>query len=322
MIKKQFNVANNNTPTYYTDRTQYLKARNLTFDQNQYHFVRLGNSREKPGSSLTINNLYTANGLTHCTKYTLGSSVTFQYIWVDDKTYTVTVSPGIYTVDDINTILFTTFFRNGHVLIDKNSNMPIYFLEFGYNNVSNKVELQIYPIDTSIYSSTFYKIPNALNVEIPKWTFPTLTKNAMFVIQDNLFASMIGFEPGKYPSTSANGSNQALFNSTLPPLIGEKYQPMYFKPNNWQFGQQGAVTASSLITRIKYNTITTNAGLYTHSIGPSVGSAMAYSSVENPYTIKDKIGFPLTKTPVIDKYTGNLKCVIPNTRTACNVSAN
>jgi hypothetical protein len=62
--------------------------------------------------------------------------------------------------------------------------------------------------------------------------------------------------------------------------------------------------------RLKYETITTNGATFARIYGSQVGNAMAYGVSDQAYTVKDKIGFPLTKTPVIDKYTGELKCRI------------
>jgi hypothetical protein len=78
--------------------------------------------------------------------------------------------------------------------------------------------------------------------------------------------------------------------------------PVYYKPNNSSFAQQGGVSSSSRIARLKYNTITNNGGLYTKAYGPATGNALAYGGSDQTYTIKDKIGFPLNKTPIISKY--------------------
>jgi hypothetical protein len=65
MMPKKFNVSKNNDQ-YYSSTTQYLNSRNMTFQQNQYNYIRQGNNLSKPGSALAINNSYSANGLNHC----------------------------------------------------------------------------------------------------------------------------------------------------------------------------------------------------------------------------------------------------------------
>ena len=59
--------------------------------------------------------------------------------------------------------------------------------------------------------------------------------------------------------------------------------------------------------RVKYETISRNGLAYSTALGAQVGSAMSYGVSEQVYTQKDKIGYPMTLTPVIDKYTGAMK---------------
>jgi hypothetical protein len=101
-----------------------------------------------------------------------------------------------------------------------------------------------------------------------------------------------------YPTTQSVTSNQD-FLSPNSPLIGQSFAPIYYKPNNPQFAQQGAVTASSLIARKKYDSITNSTANYRNAYGLQVANALAYGVPENGYTIKDKIGYPNKKTPVV-----------------------
>jgi hypothetical protein len=108
------------------------------------------------------------------------------------------------------------------------------------------------------------------------------------------------------PGTNAASNNVYYTNGTT--TCGT-FAPIYYKPNNSQFAQQGGVSSSSLTNRIKYDNI--NKVSYQTSntrLGNSVANAFAYGVSENPYTLKDKIGYPNIKTPIIDKYTGELKC--------------
>jgi hypothetical protein len=95
---------------------------------------------------------------------------------------------------------------------------------------------------------------------------------------------------------AANQSNKYCQTST------DCAMPVYYKPNNSQFAQQGGVSASSFITRLKYDTITNNRVSYSRAYGPATGNALAYGGSDETYTIKDKIGYPVTKTPIISKY--------------------
>lgn len=82
----------------------------------------------------------------------------------------------------------------------------------------------------------------------------------------------------------------------------QNYVPIYYKPNNSQFGRQGAVSSSDLITRKKYNTITTAASRFRTAYGNQTANALAYGIPDYGYTIKDKVGYPLKQTPKFSKY--------------------
>jgi hypothetical protein len=84
-----------------------------------------------------------------------------------------------------------------------------------------------------------------------------------------------------------------------------------YKPNNPLFAQQGGVSSSNRIARLKYDTITNNGYLFSQAYGNQVGNALAYGSESDKYTIKDKIGFPNIKTPVITKYGATSCCTAP-----------
>lgn len=77
------------------------------------------------------------------------------------------------------------------------------------------------------------------------------------------------------------------------PISDPKYCVTY-KPNNKQFAQQGAVTSSSLTTRINYNTINSVAAQTALPLGIATANALAYGVPSNGYTLKDIIGYPNT----------------------------
>lgn len=63
-----------NRTKYSTTYREYLKYRNLTFDQNQYHYLQTGNPGNHPwnhaGSPETLHNVYRAQGVDpHSTDY-------------------------------------------------------------------------------------------------------------------------------------------------------------------------------------------------------------------------------------------------------------
>ena len=86
------------------------------------------------------------------------------------------------------------------------------------------------------------------------------------------------------------------------------YVPVYFKPNNSKFGTQGAVEASSRLARLKYDTITDSGSKMRKAYGEQTANALSYGVPPNGYTIKDKMGYPKTCTPVIKKDGSVVKC--------------
>lgn len=105
------------------------------------------------------------------------------------------------------------------------------------------------------------------------------------------------------PGTNAASQNQYAVNTGInycaDPSVN--FIPTYYKPNNPQFAQEGGVSSSSYITRLKYDTITNNGAIFTKAYGSAVGNALAYTGSPDGYTLKDKIGFPNTGTPIIPK---------------------
>ena len=102
-------------------------------------------------------------------------------------------------------------------------------------------------------------------------------------------------------------STISLFSSTSTPEVKPLYTPLYYKPNNPKFAQQGGVSSSSLVSRKKYDAITNNTEIYRSAYGLQVANAMAYGVPANGYTIKDKIGYPMTQTPVFSKYSDEVR---------------
>lgn len=94
--------------------------------------------------------------------------------------------------------------------------------------------------------------------------------------------------PGSEDNKYSINNNGAVYCPKNP----NYYAETQYKPNNHQFGQDGGVSSSARTTRLNYNTITTNGGLYTKAYGANVGNALSYGASSDAYTIKQKIGYP------------------------------
>ena len=316
MIKRKYNLAKNND-IYYTSSKQHLVSRNKTFEQNQYNYLRSGDSSSKPGDSVSGANTYSTQGLNHCQKYHISSDTSFDYQWLDKAIYTVSVPAGYYDVEDLNSTLKSTLMNNDHYFIDSNGFTKVYLLNIAYDSAYNKIELQSFLSNKSLYSTLYgaYSVPTDMSNQ--SWTNGPNTDTSIdtsgvpvFIIKNNAITAAIGLNAGYYPSVLI-GEGQILANqvsySAYPPGVKPTYVPVYYKPSNTQFAQQGGVSASSLITRVKYNAITNNTVGYNKAYGSAVANSLAYGVPNYGYTLKDRIGYPNIKSPAFDKTTGNLK---------------
>ena len=168
MIKKQFDISTNKQ-TYYTNSQQYINSRNLSFNQNQYYYMRTGNTSSKPGDSLSTNNLYVTNTSSSCKQFYISAATSFQYQWINEPTYaldeqgdpttvnltepaiaTVDVPVGYYTIDELNQVLHNTMIANLHYYRRSDNNSNVFLMSFTLNEMTGLVELTVSPIDETI----------------------------------------------------------------------------------------------------------------------------------------------------------------------------
>jgi hypothetical protein len=91
------------------------------------------------------------------------------------------------------------------------------------------------------------------------------------------------------PSNSSTGSQVWQTQSCLNDCIIKRAATTIYKPNNQQYSQQGAVTSSSRLARLKYNTITDNGASFRTAYGAVGANAGKYQGTsESPYFIKSK----------------------------------
>ena len=343
MIKRQFDISRGNNASYFVDRNQYLTSRSLTFEQNQYNFIRQGNASLKPGDALSSQNIYSAQGLSHYPKYFLPTDITFNYYWDNEITpiswtpqsYEVKIPSGYYLIEDVNNLLHSTMQQNGHYFIRNSNKTKVFTIYFAYNSSYKKIELHSLTIHVGIFDTTNYSIaytpgydPTANNAESNadpdnhyKWNIPNYLVIPAVEILDNAFCDAIGFTPGNYPSNATTTITLAVPTpppdnftiSTKTPGIKPVFKNVIYKPSNPQFASQGGVSASSAIARVRYNTITNNTAVYNNAYGLSVANALAYGVPENGYTIKDKLGYPLRSTPRFPPLSDVMKCETCNT---------
>jgi hypothetical protein len=73
-----------------------------------------------------------------------------------------------------------------------------------------------------------------------------------------------------------------------------------FNPSNKEFKQQGAVSASSRIHKLKYDTVTNGAATFKSAYGASAQNAGSYKTYGNtPYFVKSKIDNSCSNRPLM-----------------------
>jgi hypothetical protein len=105
---------------------------------------------------------------------------------------------------------------------------------------------------------------------------------------------------------NANADNNEYRSNTFSHCGSQDYVPVIYKPSNAKFAHQGAVDSSSRLARLKYDTITNNGATYIqafdkYGLGNATANALSYGVPAGGYTIKDKLGYPLTRTPIFPK---------------------
>ena len=205
MIKKNYDPANNKSK-YYTNADQYLNSRSKTFKQNQYNYIREGDSSVTPGSGLSVNNLYSPAGKTNCDKYLLSVDTSFNYEWISSDNgqiqFTVDVSAGYYDVDDIDDLLQREMINNYHYFTLPGSRSKNTLLKIELNSLTKKVQLTATPIDASTNLLTPV-ISTELGDQNVDWTVPASATAPKIILNDNILTTSLGFTFGTYQTNTA-----------------------------------------------------------------------------------------------------------------------
>lgn len=324
MIRKVIASDGSKTDNYCTNTNQYLNARCKTYQQNQYNYVRQGSAVVKPGDAQSSQNIYSSYSMNQCPRYKLVNNAVFNYQWIDATLVTVNVPAGNYNIDDLNNILKLTMISKNHYLINKSTMTSVFLINIAYNGFTNKVELQCRAANSEIFSSTNYSKPSASLFEPVIWAVQNIETTIVPVVvlpADGVIALAIGFNIGSYPNVHIENNNNTITEydhmdhlvvfsedqlsvSSYAPKIINSFRQIYYKPSNYQFATQGGVSSSSRINRIKYDTITKSASNFMNAFGSgnATMNALAYGVSDQPYTTKDKMGYPIKMTPVFSKY--------------------
>jgi len=315
MIRKKYN-ANTTAPTYFTDTKQYLESRSLSYKSNSNFHVYSGDVTSSAGSSGASQNIYTSSSGQNCKKENLSTEGSFKYIWFDDTSYNVVIPAGEYDVNDLNNILHTTMENNYHYFIEAPTMRKIFPISLKYTQEDGFMVVEAIGYNqSSIVDYTAPIDPNKLESP-PLWLgaipYAPSTRNVQLWFDSasslDLYKKM-GSINGTNTLPAANAAGLGIITEAF--ITKTSFYPrrkiVYYKPSNHGFATQGAVSSSDLIARRKYNTINTVAGSMRSAYGEHTASAVAYGVPSYGYTKKDKIGYPMKKTPTFSKYSDIMK---------------
>jgi hypothetical protein len=153
----------------------------------------------------------------------------FAYKWVDGTVIQVNIPNGYYELDDIMAFFRDTMTSNTHYLISGTN--YIYLLEIVVNASKYADQINSFQISEQIATDNTWTLPDGAT-----WELPVNPICPIFIVNNNNFAKVIGYNVGNYPSGVISGippnqiqtpeydSTQSFLSSSAPQIIP---QPSY-----------------------------------------------------------------------------------------------
>lgn len=153
----------------------------------------------------------------------------FAYQWVDGTITQVTIPDGYYELEDIMAYFRDVMTSNTHYLIGGTT--YYYLLEIVVNVSKYADQINSFQISTTIATDNTWTLPPGAT-----WVLPTNPICPIFIVQDNNFQQIIGYNAGNYPTGVISGmppaqiqtpqydSTQSFLSSSAPQIIP---QPSY-----------------------------------------------------------------------------------------------
>jgi hypothetical protein len=172
-------------------------------------------------------------------------------------TYTITITDGFYNTQDLNFLMQSAMYNNGHYLLDSDDN------EYYFAQLTTNANLYAIQFDAFVIPQTLpVGYTNPANVLYNTVTFTGDTCMQLYV-PDTLFKNIIGFSTGSYPaavqstiysitSNATNAPNLTPVNSIIMrcSLCDNKYtvppDVMYSFSPNTTFGNNIVINPASI----------------------------------------------------------------------------
>ena len=137
---------------------------------------------------------------------------TFSYVWFDGVEYTITIPDDYYEISDLNAYFQSIMVANTHYTTNS-AGQFIYFLEFLVNTSRYAVQINSYPLDTSIQSTNGYILPSGAT-----WVVPETSTLSQFNVNTSGFGEVLGYEIGSYPDTQVGSTTSSFLSSKAPQI--------------------------------------------------------------------------------------------------------
>jgi hypothetical protein len=255
-------------------RTLVINKSNVVVGSNnteyEYAFpqggIRLEQGEKVALSSITM--FYSTPNIT-----SLYNNNKFQYLWVDGFTYDVNIPDGFYEVSNLNDFLHQTFINNKHYLVETATGNFVYFLTLVANNVTYKIDLTAFPINTTLYPPATYNLPAGATWVVPVGSAVNPQLN---ILGAYTFGSVIGFANpianNLYPAVN-NITTTTIVSSTITPQVSplstftlkcSLVNNNYTIPNSiiYSFPPFGTFGSQFSVTPPEFSFIDVNAGSY------------------------------------------------------------
>ena len=137
---------------------------------------------------------------------------TFSYTWFDGIEYSITIPDGYYEISDLNSYFQSIMIANTHYMTNS-AGQFIYFLEFIVNTSRYAVQINSYPLDTTIQSTNGYILPTGAT-----WSVPATSTLSQFNVNTSGFGEVLGYEIGSYPTTQVGSTTSSFLSSKAPQI--------------------------------------------------------------------------------------------------------
>jgi len=201
--------------------TIVLNQSNIVNDGNNNSLVyKFPNTVSFPNHEIAVQNITMYYSWENINASPLSNN-TFSYKWTTGGTtlsFPVVIPDGLYEVSDLNYYLQYTFIKNGHYLINAGKN--VYYAEFLVNPTKYAVQINTFPVPTSLPSGYTAPTANAASGSLAWQGYPTTTFNPEITIPDN-FSKILGFTSPSPFITEINvgGGTNKSYTSNVSPQV-------------------------------------------------------------------------------------------------------